>query len=52
MKYLANLCNQTTNSRKFWPKTMLYHSNDPEGVEITRAFTTSFEKETLPKYSE
>ena len=49
MKYLVDLCDQN-NSRKFWPKTVLYHSNDPEGVEIMKAFTTSFEKEILPKY--
>jgi hypothetical protein len=42
MRYLADLCvnNQT---RRFWPRTTLYHSNDPEGVEIMKAFATEFE---------
>lgn len=51
MKYLADLCSQN-NTGRFWPKTVLYHSNDPEGVEIMRTFAISFEKEVLPKYSE
>lgn len=46
MKYLADLCRQS-NTRRFWPKKVLYHSNDPEGVEIMRTFTETFEKEIL-----
>ncbi len=51
MKYLADLCSQNKTG-KFWPKTVLYHSNDPEGVKVMRAFAISFEKEILPKYCE
>jgi hypothetical protein len=42
MRYLANLCISAQNKR-FWPRTVLYHSNDPEGVETMRAFATEFE---------
>ncbi|MDP3982766.1 MAG: hypothetical protein Q8Q65_01680 [bacterium] len=50
MKYLVELCDRD-DTRRFWPKRVLYHSNDPEGVEVMRAFVISFEKEILPKYS-
>ncbi len=50
MSYLAELC-EKNNTRKFWPKTVLCHSNDPEGVRIMENFATSFEKESLLKYS-
>lgn len=50
MKYLADLCRQG-HTRKFWPKTVLYHSNDPKGIEIMRDFALNFEKEILFKYS-
>lgn len=43
MKYLAKQCNQS-NTRRFWPKTVLYHSSDPKGIEIMQAFATGFEK--------
>lgn len=43
MKYLIEQCNQY-NTRRFWPKTVLYHSNDPEGVRIMKTFATNFEK--------
>ena len=51
MKYLADQCSQK-NTGKYWPKTILYHSNDPDGVAAMRAFVISFEKEILSKYSE
>lgn len=46
MKYLINQCNQD-NSRRFWPKTVLYHSNDPEGVRIMEVFATQISKTFL-----
>ncbi|MCX6706406.1 MAG: hypothetical protein NTV24_04910, partial [Candidatus Woesebacteria bacterium] len=48
MKYLAEQCNQD-NTRRFWPKTVLYHSNDPKGVKIMRTFAISFQKVILPE---
>lgn len=44
--YLAELCRQD-KTKRFWPKTVLYHSNDPEGIKVMRAFAKSFEKEIL-----
>lgn len=49
MKYLAELCSQE-NTRRYWPRTVLYHSDDPKGVKIMTAFTINFEKEILPKF--
>ena len=49
MVYLAKLCSKSNTSR-FWPKTVRYHSNDPKGVEVMRDFVISFEKEILPKH--
>ena len=43
MKYLADLCIKE-KTKIFWPKTILYHSNDAKGVEIMRSFAESFEK--------
>ena len=51
MKFLSDQCNQN-KTNKFWPKVVLYHSNDPEGVKIMRAFAVNFQKEILPKYGE
>ena len=48
MKYLTNLCIQN-NTSKFWPKTVLYHSNDPEGVKIMKEFAKSFNRDVLTK---
>src|SRR3989344_3540432 len=48
MKYLVEQCSQN-NTRRFWPKTVLLHSNDPEGVEVMRAFQIDFEKEPYLK---
>jgi|SRR3989304_3310873 len=45
MKYLADQCRQNKTMR-FWPKTVLYHSNDPKGVKIMQVFSMDFEKET------
>ncbi|MFH0999405.1 MAG: cyclic-phosphate processing receiver domain-containing protein [Bacteroidota bacterium] len=42
MKYLAGLCVRN-KTRKYWPKTVLYHSNDPEGIKIMKDFAESFE---------
>ena len=44
MKYLADLCIKG-KTKKFWPKNILYHSNDSKGVEIMRSFAESFKKE-------
>lgn len=49
MKYLADQCTQS-KTKRFWPKIVLYHSNDPKGIEVMRIFATSFEKEVC-KYS-
>lgn len=43
MKYLADLCIKK-NTKTFWPKTILYHSNDLKGVELMRSFAERFEK--------
>ena len=37
MKYLAGICKKY-NTKNFWPKTILYHSNDSKGVEIMKSF--------------
>ncbi|MEA3272534.1 MAG: cyclic-phosphate processing receiver domain-containing protein [Patescibacteria group bacterium] len=50
MKYLVELCSKN-NSRKFWPRTVLYHSDDPKGVEIMQVFAMNFEKKMMPKYN-
>ena len=44
MKYLVDQCNQN-KTRKFWPKTILYHSNDPKGIGEMKTFAMNFEKE-------
>lgn len=51
MKYLVDLCSQE-NSRRFWPKKVLYHSNDPKGIQEMKAYALNFEKEILIKFSE
>ena len=51
MKYLADLCVKE-KTKKYWAKTILYHSNDVNGIEIMRSFAESFEKEILPENSE
>jgi len=43
MKYLAEICNKY-NTRRFWPKTILFHSNDIKGVQNMKSFVESFEK--------
>ena len=48
MKYLADQCRRN-KTRKFWPKTILYHSNDQDGVKTMETFAISFEKEILSK---
>ncbi len=44
MKYLAGLCVQHKTS-KFWPKKILYHSDDPQGIEVMREFEIYHEKQ-------
>ncbi len=44
MKYLAVLCRQN-KTRKFWPKRVLYHSDDKDGAKLMTAFEIKFEKE-------
>ena len=48
MKYLAELCalEQTT---RFWPRSVSYHSSDPKGVRMMKAFAESFEKKLRSK---
>src|SRR3989304_8206915 len=48
MKYFADLCIKG-KPKNFWPKTILYHSNDIEGVRVMKSVTESFEKEILQK---
>ncbi len=47
MKYLADLCVQN-KTRRFWPKTVLYHSTDMNGNKIMKAFADKFVKEVFP----
>lgn len=42
MKYLVDLCAKE-KTKRFWPKIVLYHSNDPKGVEIMKLFVANFE---------
>ncbi len=42
LKYLAELCIKK-NTKSFWPKTILYHSNDSKGVELMRSFAERIE---------
>ena len=44
MKDLAELCKKY-NTKRFWPKIVLYHSNDVNGIKIMKEFTEEFEKE-------
>jgi len=41
MKYLGDLCLKH-KTRKFWPKTILYHSDDLQGIAIMRAFEEDY----------
>lgn len=50
LKYLANLC-ISDNSARFWPKKILYHTNDPQGRKIMTDFVAGFEKEILTTLS-
>jgi len=42
MKYLADLCIKH-QTKRFWPRTTLYHSNDPEGVDVMKSYADGFE---------
>src|SRR3989304_7936582 len=42
MKYLADLCKKEKTTR-FWPRSILYHSSDPKGIKIMKAFAGSFD---------
>ena len=42
MKYLADLCAQE-KTRRYWPKEVRYHTNDPKGEEEMRTFAIEFE---------
>jgi hypothetical protein len=46
MKYLSDLCVKG-NTKKFWPRKIMYHSTDTEGIEIMRSFAERFEKDVL-----
>ena len=46
MKYLVGLCKQH-KTKRFWPKIIHYHSNDPNGVKIMQEFAAVAEKEIL-----
>lgn len=48
MKYLAELCVEH-KTRRFWAKTILLHSNDPNGIRTMEKFAKKFESETLSK---
>ena len=48
MKYQADLCIQN-KTRRFWAKTVMYHSADPNGNKIMKKFVKKFEKEILSK---
>ena len=49
MKYLVELCGREETMR-FWPKSVSFHSSDPKGVRVMKAFSESFEKELTSKY--
>jgi len=46
LKYLADQCVKY-NTKKLWPKKILYHSTDTKGIELMKAFAESFEKDVL-----
>ena len=46
IKYLADLCIQN-QTKRFWPRTILYHSNDPEGVKVMKEYVADFESSEL-----
>lgn len=46
MKYLADLCVQN-KTKRFWAKTVILHSNDPNGNKIMEEFAKKFEDEIL-----
>lgn len=48
MKYLGDLCTKHKTS-KFWPKTILYHSDDPQGIVVMRKFEEEFNKIPVEK---
>lgn len=50
LKYIANLCVQDKTGR-FWPKKILFHTNDSAGRKIMMDFVLRFEKEILPEFN-
>lgn len=46
MQYLADICTKYSTKR-FWPKTILYHSSDPKGVKMMKEFIEEFEKNNI-----
>lgn len=50
LKYLGDMCVRY-KTRKFWPKTITYHSDDRKGIKTMAEFAANFAAEIPAKLS-